>query len=642
MNNKVIKLSLLLFGLILFFTALAGSVGATDESGNSGGGTAIAGTDNQTSPCDLIFKDGDDQKDEDEDEMEGDDDGESEDEMDMDMDDEAMMEDEADESDMAMEDVEEEQMVVTYLDDLIDHEGWIAFSFKLLESGEDSIFYRRYLDNFPGDPAYLDDLFMRGWNSQGSRYRFTIQDSWGDSYQASLTWNQPGRYNMFLRYSTYDNSQIPSTFPATRRDFDSSITAHDNGDTYGVNFTHRESDVENITVGATNWESDGVGANIALNWCDWHGRFDFNYANYSNAFNRMDYVEHTSGSLRLGRDFGPNNYIEGNVMYSFSEPKAGEELESYSLGGYARFMDTAGPNRFLLTSHINWTFTDEGPSKLHPAGDEFNFDVNGRWRPARNFSLKGSWEHQTSDFTHADQYTLFGFRLNPDWSHIPGGIYYQDTITTNSWNVGADWDITENLSFAADFNWKDRNGLPNTDVVFVTAPTLWWESENHFVYTLRYNGGTVPGFQNGTWLLKYSTQDRDNDDRGSSTSVEQFAVNYTGMVSEDLWLYAGGGFFNMKNSMTAGTSTSQNGPDYGGGLTWYLGEKLTFFGDLWIYDVGGDYGYDETSLSTGFQYDVSDDWNWALEYERVEGNFVSMTDLDYVVENLKLSVKYLW
>jgi hypothetical protein len=97
----------------------------------------------------------------------------------------------------------------------------------------------------------------------------------------------------------------------------------------------------------------------------------------------------------------------------------------------------------------------------------------------------------------------------------------------------------------------------------------------------------------------------------------------------------------MKNSLT-GTSESQNGPDYGGGLTWNMGEKLTFFGDLWIYSVGGDYGYDEKSLSSGFRYNLSDEWNWSLEYDRVQGDFVDMTNLDYVVENLLLNLTYKW
>ncbi|MCX6647501.1 MAG: hypothetical protein NTY09_14245 [bacterium] len=670
----ILKSSLFLFILILFFTAQVYSAGASENSIKSSGEKSVVesnGAGDQTaSPSESSFKDDEGQKDEEgteqeesaqpeegtgeetvtEDEGSGETGAEGEDTTQPEEEgtaEETITEEVVPEETEAApaEEVitEESPMVVTYLDNLVDHEGWLTLAFKLSESGEGSYFYQRYSDTFPGDPFYLGDLFMRGWNEGGSRYWFNVQDSWDSSYRGSLRWNQPGRYNFFLRYNTYDHSMIPSTFPGTRTDFTSGVQANSDGNTYGFNYAYHANEVDapSGSTGGMDWASNGIGANFDLNWCDWHGSIDFNYHDFANDFNHGDFVEHTGGTLRLGRDFGPGNYVEGNFAYSLSEPKSGDQLETSQFGGYARFMDTSGPNRFFLTSHINWINRDGGPSKLHPVGDEFNFDLNAEWHPVENFSIQSSWEHQKSDFTHADQYTIFGFRFHPDFSSIANSVYFQDTVTMNVFRVGADWDINDDFSFSADFNWTGRDDLPFTDVVYVNSSPLWWENENHYVYTLRYNKGGFAGIENGSWLMTYETRRRENGARGSSSSVEQFHVNYTGMINPDLWLYAGGGYFTMKNSLT-GTSESQNGPDYGGGLTWNMGEKLTFFSDLWIYNVGGDYGYDETSASGGFRYDLSDEWNWSLEYDRVKGDFVDMTNLDYVVENLLLNFTYKW
>ncbi len=543
----------------------------------------------------------------------------------------------------ALAEDESEVPAVTYLDNAVRAEGDLALVFKLDSGGEDSPFFGRYHDPFEGNSFYLGEFRYRGWESDGSFLRFNLNDSWDPSYRVAAGLWKPGEMSATASDNRYRYFEIPSANPATRRDFTLDIEGYGCSDSYALNYSYRENVIRNpaTELFASNWETNEARLSYDFELGDWNGSTQFSQKSFNDRRGSINDVDHTTGVVRAGRNFGDLNYVEGNMAYGVADVDDGSSLRTFRIGGYGRFVNALGVDRLNVTSHVNWANRNTGPSRMHPAGDEFDFDLDGKWRAASNLWLHGSWDFGRSDVFHADQYTNFGFYVDPDRHEIHNGRILQDTVETNKWNLGGRWRIDDDLDFTVDLNRLDRDGLPLTDFVRIASPTLWWKSENRYTYALRYNPRSDIGIENGDWLLKYEILDRSNIDRNTQSSVERLSINWTGMIDPDFMLYIGGGFLKTENSLSE-NEIDQNGREYGGGWSWSANQNWSLFGDYWAYDVGGDWGYDQTSFSAGLGFEPDEYWKWTLEYGSVTGDFIDRTDLDYDVDDLLLNLSYKW
>jgi hypothetical protein len=393
------------------------------------------------------------------------------------------------------------------------------------------------------------------------------------------------------------------------------------------------------------WNSTDISVGYDFPVSDWNGSFSFNHRTLDDSsFDTNDAIYYSS-LLRLSHNCGSGAYCEGDLSYNVSDVSSGGDLRSWRIGALARDNNALGIDNLTMTGRLGWESRTDGPSKMHPQGDRLDMGIDGRWQAAPDFRLCGSWNYLKADSSHSDLYTLAGFRENPDVSFIENGRIYTDDIISNHYNLGARWDITDYLDFAADLNWIERDDLPWTDLLYPMSPSLKWDSETHHVYTLRYRpqaGGGGAGLAAGNWLLKYETRNRSNQGRATDSDVEHLSINWTGSLNDDLWVYAGGGFLETDNTYPGFEDISQDGGEFGGGWNWALENGWSFFGDYWRYDVGGSYGYDQTNFSAGLDWQADEDWGWTLEYRNTDGTVDDYTDLSYNVEDLLLTVSYKW
>jgi hypothetical protein len=86
----------------------------------------------------------------------------------------------------------------------------------------------------------------------------------------------------------------------------------------------------------------------------------------------------------------------------------------------------------------------------------------------------------------------------------------------------------------------------------------------------------------------------------------------------------------------------QDGTEYGGGWNWDMAEDWELYGDYWRYNVDGQWGYDQTSFLAGLGHDFDENWELAVEYNSVKGDFDDLTVLDYDFNELLMRFSYSW
>ncbi len=553
----------------------------------------------------------------------------AEDDVDADMDDE-----EPDEPDVPLRDPK----VPTYLDGIDASEGELAIVFKFDDSGTDSAFHGRYEDPFEGDFGFLDNLMYRGV-SGGSVFEFGASHTWDPSWRAHFEWNKPGVFRFWANNNEYANFQIPSGFAATRHDANFGLEWL-GSDNFSMAFDYSQH--ENKFGSDERWASDDWSIDTGLTFGSWDTSFTFRQTLFDDKTGPGFDVEYNTTSILVGKDCGDDAWLGGSFVYTYSDVENRTKLDSLKYGLEARFRNTLGIDRFSVNTGFDLEDRNEGPSRLHPEDDEFNFDLDANWR-GDAVSLYGAWNHNTAAAAHADHYTNWNLIHDPMDADTLFGWTYNDEIITNTWNVGGSWTFMEDLTIGYDYLWKGREGLPPTEWVDPASPSLFWETDVSSNFTLRYDPNGGIGTSDGIMVLKFETQEKDNKDRFSDSYTEHLSVNWTGSVTDTIWVYAGGGYFNSENNIP-GIYTAEilEGTEYGFGWSWMASDDLDWYGDYWTYDVTGTTDFDQTNFSTGIGYEAGENWLWNVDYNAVDGSFEDMSSFDFDVTEFLLKLTYLW
>jgi hypothetical protein len=233
------------------------------------------------------------------------------------------------------------------------------------------------------------------------------------------------------------------------------------------------------------------------------------------------------------------------------------------------------------------------------------------------------------------------FFANPALTAPVAGSIIGDTVSTYNCKLGGRWAVSDNFDAVADWSWIQRRGLYNASFPEAGSAYLWWSAESHNAYALRYRPGKGRVGE-GNWQFKYTTNDRSSAERSSSSDDEHFTIDWTGPVTDSLWAYFGGGFLRTNSVQPELMNWEQKGKEYGGGLTWDFAKMWSLHGDFWKYDVTGADGYDQNNIKLGIDYKLDKDWDFGIEYDKIDGDFDSLMPLDYNVKLLLLKLDCKW
>ena len=119
------------------------------------------------------------------------------------------------------------------------------------------------------------------------------------------------------------------------------------------------------------------------------------------------------------------------------------------------------------------------------------------------------------------------------------------------------------------------------------------------------------------------------------------------MLSDNLFVYAEGGYFQTDTLFEELDEFSQSGKEYGFGVNWTPCSKWTIFADYWSYDVTGGDLFDGTDLSLGLEYNPDDHCGIGLVYRSRDGEFEpgeseAINALDFNPDTIELTLKYKW
>ena len=533
----------------------------------------------------------------------------------------------------------------SYLSNLSTSEGDLSLIIKLHEDGEDSPFFNRYQDGFAGHPVYINEIAGRAWLSQAEIFRYEISHTWNSSQGGSFEWRRPNEVRVWGAYNNYDHFEMPLADPGGRTDFGIGAEAYRlSGNDFQVNYTYREHRMADPgeTSAGREWDTNDIALNYAFRMSDWNGALEFRNRSYDGRAANNNDVTHTTGVLRASRQFGQDGFVEGSLLYNRSDVDRANGMTSVRLGGYARLMNAFGVDRLNLTGRLGWNDRSSGPSRLHPAGNLFDIDLEGRWQACPQFNMYGSWSRNRAAVSHPDEVAILEFRGDPDRTVPDQGRILAGIVSTDRCNLGWRWKLSETVDATADWTWVDRNGLENTDFVTVNSPPLLWDSETRSVYELRYRPDIGWRIGQGDWVLRYEKENRSNGYRANTADDERLSIDWTGMVDENLWVYLGGGFLRTDSINPELDANDQRGHEFGGGWEWDLGSGWNMFGDYWTYDVSGASGYDQRNYGAGLKYDLDEFWTWSVQYDRIRGEFDQTADLDYTVNQVLLNITCRW
>jgi hypothetical protein len=525
----------------------------------------------------------------------------------------------------------------SYLSSLTTAQGEVAVKFKIDENGTEAPFFNRYQDSFPGDSFYIDKFAYRGWNDSREIFRIHVKDSWDTSQNAGFEWQMPYKARVWGKYDHYDHFDLPVLNRAGRYWLDTGIEAgkYDEG-VFKFDYTFYKNTYQQPGEAAPSklWDTNDFNLSYKFLKGDWDSSLMFRQRKVDNAY--MNDVTHTSGMFKTGHDFG-DNYLQGNIAYTTSDVSGDKSLNSFILGGYGRFANALGVDNLNISSKVNWNNRNSGVARTHPAGDLFNFNLTGKWLVIPELRLNGSWDIYRADVSHPDEVAHIEFRAHPELMAPILGLIMKDTITTNRFAFGGMWRITDNLEANANWIWVNRDGLPETGVALDSPAALVWDDESHSSYSLRYR--MMPGWRLGTsdWLLKYTTDDRNNKNKNTSSDVDHLSINWTGNLDPTLMVHLGAGYLRTHSVQTELATYAQRGKEFGGGLEWMLAPDWNFYADYWKYDVSHSGDYDQTDYGTGLSY-TYDTMTYELLYELSKGDFDGIEFPNYKATMLMLKV----
>lgn len=546
---------------------------------------------------------------------------------------------------VADDDDTDTSVVTEYLDNLPSEEGEISFTFKLDADGEESPFFRRYHDPFDGDSFFLNRLYYRAWPNDGSMLSFDSSHSWDSSWRAEGEWRELGRWMADFDINDYGHVDIPMRMYVGRRDMHAGISiGKPGGNIFDVGYTHRgsRSALEPGGDFSTIWETDDVDLGYTFDLSSWESSIQFKHRAFDANRVGVEDIVHTTWVFRSERQFGDSTFIEGNVLYSDSDLSNDRNMSSFRIGGYGRFLNAFGIDRMNITSHTSLEKRSNGPSRLHPAGDTFNFDIGAKWKATPDLKLNALYKIQNTDHSYPNRTAILEYFVFPEGDGPGAGEILTNTISTNTFNIGGRYKFSDELDGSASWTGLKRGGLDNTGIRAEGSPYLWWDKENNYVYIMRYrpSGGRVVG--SGDWQLKYTKNGRSNKWRNSSVNDEHLTIDWTAMLRDDAWFYVGGGFLRTSSGLPELSEWRQKGSEYGGGFSWDFSEGWNLNGNYWNYDVSGADGYDQTTFNAGLTYRATGNWELGLLYQNIDGSFDILTPFDYDVERLLLNIGFEW
>ncbi len=532
-----------------------------------------------------------------------------------------------------------------YIESLPASRGVIETIIKLNADGEESPFYGRYMDPFENDSFYLDRLYYEAWPYNGTIFRFDSTHSWDSSWRADGEWEDLGTWRVDFLLNDYEHFNIPSGIKAGRRDLHGGFSyGKYDGNIIDAGYTLRGSRSALEPGGNLNtiWETEDVDLGYTFNLGGWDSALQYKHRAFdANTFDVEDIV-HSSWTFRSGRQLGDSAYVEGNLLYTESDLKNDTDMNCFTIGGYGRFINAFGVDRMNITSHINLEKPANGPMQLHPARDSFNFDIGAKWKATPDLKLNATYKFTSADHTYPNRTTILEYFANPERDAPDAGEILQNTITTNTINLGARYKFTDEFDASADWTALKRGGLENTDVRDMDSAYLWWDKENRYNIIFRYNPTGEGVINSGDWLLKYAKNEKSNAQRNSSVNDEHLTLDWTSMLNDDAWFYLGGGLMRTNSGLPELNEWRQRGREYGGGFSWNFTEDWNLNANYWNYDISGADGYDQTTFSAGIAYETDDNWKLGLTYENTDGSFDILQPLDYSVDRLLLNAGFEW
>ncbi len=532
-----------------------------------------------------------------------------------------------------------------YLDGIQSSQGELSFTFKLQKDGEDSPFYARYMDPFEGDSFFLDELEYRSWPWEGTMFSLDSSHSWSPSWRGSLEWRRLSDWMIQIAHNEYDHYDIPDVVKAGRDDTDVAFTWGGLKDTrLDVGYTYHGKRSALVPGGQmyTFWDSEDFDAGLNFDVLCWDTDFSYRQRVFdSNLYNGRD-VKHTTWMLNSKKQVTDSTFLRAHASYTFSDVDEAQDLKDFQIGASGRTINALSINRMNVDYGINWEKRSDGPSRLHPAGGIFSFDIGAKYRATNRLNLNGSFDYTRANRAFPDRTAIMEFFAHPEIMSPVNGTIMQSMVETGRCKVGGRYEFTDEFDASANLTFLRRHGLDNTNFVEAGSPYLWWNSENDQVYILRYRPQHGWLLGSSDWQLKYAKNDRSNKLRNSSADDEHLTIDWTGMLNDNTSIFLGGGLLRTSSSNPELDFWRQKGQEYGGGFSWDFRENWNLNGNYWNYNVSGSDGYDQKTYGIGIGYEPKGNWEIELSYDKIDGNFDILQPLDYNVERVLLNLGYEW
>ena len=532
----------------------------------------------------------------------------------------------------------------SYLDNLPESTAVYTKVEKLEEDNTDSPFYGRYFDPFHEDNFYIDRLSLFNRFDDGSTLNFYVKHTWNSSHNFGIDWTNPEHGRFWIKDKDFNHFVIPSKDPAGRRDLDFGFESGWVGrNMLDISYTQRQSGETSLIepLIQEKWKSRDVNIKYDFDLFRWDNQIKVRARNVVFPGMDMSGRRNLNFALQSDRNIGDSSFVRGNLAYNFTDLEKEKDLTSVNAAAFARFTNALNVAGLNVETKLTAQKNSKGPSKLHPKGSTTGLNVGAKWNVCPNLRLKGSWDMSRVNKSHPNFIAIDEFLNNPNLQTPILGSIINDTLWIHRVNLGGRYNFSRNLDLSAGWMLIKRRGLVNTDFHEQGSPYYLWDTELNQNYILRYHPA-MHGFNPGDFELKYVAKHRSNDQRSSSDNDNHFTINWTGMLTDNLWAYLGGGWLDTSSKTFELTDLAQRGREYGGGFQWTVTPKVNVYGNYWKYSVSKADGFDNRTYDAGLEYQATRNWAVALEYGNNNGNFDILTDLNFDARILQLKTTYEW
>ena len=392
----------------------------------------------------------------------------------------------------------------------------------------------------------------------------------------------------------------------------------------------------------TEWNSKDINISHEFDVSGWDTQVGVNRTDVTFGAADDPGTVHTSYSLTTEKEINEKALVSGDFLYNINEADTIGEVKNVRFGASGRIMDALGIDNLVMAAKMRWTDREDNVSLLHTAGDLFTAGLSARYKPSSKGKLNFSWNMKKATRSRPDRYAIDAVIDNPDLRVIDSGEIIEDTVVTNTCNLGGSLELSKDVDITADWKIIQRDGLDPTDFYVGNSPSLLWNSELIHKYVLRYMPRGKNSVGPGDFELKWTRHDRKNGARLSKSNDDHLTVNWGGNFTDRFNAYAGWGLFNTSTDIEALDALRQKGTEYGGGFDWYIDDHYLFYTDIWKYEVSGSDGFDRMDYLFGLRYSPGDDWKFNLEYKCSDDRFDEYSYIDGNLETLRLLVTYDW